>query len=168
MTVIILCLWKLWFKGDDFILDSRDIVQSIRSIASSVQSNSKPVDFFFGTVVSEKPLKILVEQKLLLSEKQLILMRNTSDYETEISFDNPEIMQEIEIKGLNSLGEIDLNGSPQKLNILQDNAQIKCFISNKAKTKHKITVYNGLKNGEKVILARFFGGEKFLILDRTV
>ena len=126
------------------------------------------MDFFFGNVISENPLKISVEQKLLLSEKQLILMRNTSDYETEISFDNPEIMQEIEIKNFSSSGEINLNGASQKADVLQDNAQINCFISNKAKTKHKITVYNGLKNGEKVILARFFGGEKFLILDRVV
>ena len=133
-----------------------------------MQESSKPANFFFGTVISEKPLKISVEQKLVLSEKQLILTRNTSDYKTEFSFNNPDIEQKIKITNLSSSGNISFNSSIQKTNISQKDAQISCNISNLSPIKHSITIYNSLKKGEKVILARFCGGEKYLIMDRTV
>ena len=36
-----------------------------------------------------------------------------------------------------------------------------------AAAKHKITVYNGLKNGDKVIMLRQQGGQLYFILDRA-
>ena len=41
---------------------------------------SKPVHVYFGQVVSVSPLKINVEQKMILGEKQLILSRNVTNF----------------------------------------------------------------------------------------
>ena len=40
---------------------------------------------FFGQVQGVNPLKISVEQKMLLGESQLVLTRNVTDYESRVT-----------------------------------------------------------------------------------
>lgn len=44
----------------------------------------------FGTVTSVNPLKITVDQKLVLTEKLLVLTRNVKDFEFEMSVNDAE------------------------------------------------------------------------------
>ena len=62
-----------------------NMTQLIKQIAAEAVAAGKPCDIITGTVISVKPLKIKVSQKLTLSEDFLILGRNVSDYETEIT-----------------------------------------------------------------------------------
>lgn len=43
--------------------------------------------------------------------------------------------------------------------------QTKMRIDNSS-TINEVTIYNGLKNGDKVILLRIQGGQKYIVLDR--
>ena len=133
------------------MLNSSDFVKVIKKSAIEAVKNSKPADIFYGTVQSISPLTIFIDQKLILSEKFLIIPESLTDYETEISFDDPSIKQVFTTWDMEETSE----SSPSK-------------ISFKEKIKHKITVYNGLKAGETVILLRQQGGQKYMVLDRAV
>ncbi|OUQ56325.1 hypothetical protein B5E58_10785 [Tyzzerella sp. An114] len=133
------------------MLNSSDFVKVIKKSAIEAVKNSKPTDIFYGTVQSISPLTIFIDQKLILSEKFLIIPESLTDYETEISFDDSSIKQVFTTWDMEETSE----SSPSK-------------ISFKEKIKHKITVYNGLKAGEAVILLRQQGGQKYMVLDRAV
>lgn len=121
----------------------------IKEIALNAVSNSKPINVVFGIVKSEDPLVIEIENKLPLNKNQLILSRNVTDFKTKISFDNPSITHNV--NGY-------LPGTTHKIDKLQ-------FTSN---VKNDITIYNGLKKDEEVILIRLEGGQQFIVWDRKV
>ena len=133
------------------MLNLSDFVKVIKKSAIEAVNNSKPADIFYGTVQSVSPLTIFIDQKLILSEKFLIIPERLTDYEKEISFDDSSIKQVFTTWDMEETSE----SSPSK-------------ISFKEKIKHKITVYNGLKAGEAVILLRQQGGQKYMVLDRAV
>lgn len=102
---------------------------------------------YFGEVVSAAPLKINVEQKMVLGEKQLILSRNVTNFKTSITGGN--------IKNYYYTGSTTDSGtapvSPSHVH---------------AVGKIEITVHNGLVVGDEVILIRQQEGQKFIVLDR--
>lgn len=64
------------------------LAEKIGALAARVQESADSVDFMFGQVVSEKPLSISVEQRLVLPEDILILSGAVVDlvtYEDEES-----------------------------------------------------------------------------------
>lgn len=130
-------------------LDINEMIRATKRVAIDAVNASKPCNVFYGVVTNAAPLKILVEQKFTLTAAQLVLSRNVTDFQTEISFDNPDIKQEFTTWDLGESSE----SPPEK-------------IAFKSKTKHKITVYNALKAGEKVVLLRCAGGQSFVVLDR--
>lgn len=60
--------------------DAVGLVEKIKKAAKEAQEATKPVNVYFGEVVSTVPLKINVEQKMILGEVQLILTRAVTDY----------------------------------------------------------------------------------------
>lgn len=64
--------------------DVTQLVQGFKKLAVDAVNSENPCEVFFGTVKSENPLEIMVDQKLTLTEKQLILTRNVTDFETQI------------------------------------------------------------------------------------
>lgn len=103
--------------------DANGFVEAMKRAARDERESSKPVDVYFGEVISKSPLKISVEQKMILGEAQLILTRNVTDYTVTVS----------------------VQWTSEK-NVFQ--------------------IYNALKVGEKVILIRQQGGQKFIVIDR--
>lgn len=120
--------------------------ESIKHISKGVYESIKPTTIMFGKVISEKPLKINLEQKLTLGENQLILTRNVTDYKTEIS-----IPKTLDVSG--NVAGYHGPGSLTTLNL---------------PPKMETIIHNNLKQGEDVILLRLEGGQKFLVLDRLV
>lgn len=143
-------------------------VENIKKLIEATVKSSMPSGIYFGTVTSENPLTVLVEQKITLTDKQLILSRNVTDFETEISFDNPDTAQPLTIKNLTVSGAIKENGATEQKEIDQLKADIKCSANYSEKVKHKVTVYNALKHGDMVILFRVQGGQKYIVSDRVV
>ena len=123
--------------------DGSGLIEKIKRAALDAQESQKPVNVCFGKVVSRDPLKINVEQKLLLGEKQLVLTRNVTDFYTQITVD-----WETELKG----------GGSGEASYEEHNHRIL--------GKKQILVHNGLEIGDEVILMRQQEGQKFIVIDR--
>lgn len=127
-----------------------NIVEIIKMAAVEAVNASGPMGIVFGKVISVSPLKVNVEQRLTLDESHLILLNTVRDYQVEISFDDASIKNIVKDYSMS-----DVPGTDYKLTFQQ-------------KVKNKVTIYNGLKVGETVILIRVQGGQKYVILDRVV
>ncbi len=126
-----------------------DLLSIIKQASLEAVENGKPFAVMTGVVLSASPLKIRVGQKLTLNENQLIFTDAVRDYKTKISFDSAAILQVVTNWNMAETQE----GSPYKLSF-------------KEPIKHEITIYNGLQQGEEVLLLRTQGGQRFIVLDR--
>lgn len=118
-------------------------LETVKMAAVDAVEAGKPVNVVFGTVVSASPLKIQVDQKLILSAKMLILARNVTDftvYET-----------------VNHRTEDTGGGSGDAAFESHHHAY---------SGKKAFQIHNALAMGEKVILIRVQGGQKYLVIDR--
>ena len=61
--------------------DAKGIIKKVHQAAVEAVESTKPVNVCFGKVISASPLQINVEQKMILTEKQLVLSRNVTDFE---------------------------------------------------------------------------------------
>ena len=122
--------------------NANDLLNAIKMTANEAVEAGQPCDFCFGQVVSEEPnIKIFVEQKMTLNAKQLILTRNVTDFKTKTT-----ITEEYEWETQTS------GGHDHKI----------------VHEKKWIKIHNKLKVGEKVVLVKKKGGQKYLVLDRLV
>lgn len=80
--------WIYRLLGVSLLRDMTDIIRSIRKIVIDSIHAQKLTDVMYGTVISASPVKIQIEQKLILDENHLKLTRSVRDYETEISINN--------------------------------------------------------------------------------
>ena len=106
---------------------------------------SQPSDYCLGQVIGENPLKISVEQKMTLGELQLVLTRNVTDFTTTMT-----VNWETE----------DKSGGSGESSFASHNHPI---VGEK-----QVTIHNALKVGDKVVLLKQKGGQKYLVLDRVV
>lgn len=67
--------------------DATGLVEAIKKAAVEAVAAGDPVRVCYGTVTREKPLLISVEQKLKLKASQLVLTKNVTDYETEMTWE---------------------------------------------------------------------------------
>lgn len=65
--------------------DYSEFLNTIKQAATEAVDASRPTQICFGKVTSTSPLKILVDQKLLLDSTFLVLTRNVTDYKTKIA-----------------------------------------------------------------------------------
>lgn len=140
--------------------DANELVTLLKKAALDAVEASKPVNVYFGEVLSISPLKINVEQKMILGEKQLILSRNVTDFTTIITVDwlteNSLGTHTHTVQGLDENGDsIDLTTGAKDLAHTHNVTGVK-----------KITVHNGLVGGDEVILIRLQEGQKFIVWDR--
>lgn len=127
-------------------MDANGIVKKVHQAAIDAMESTKPVNVYFGEVVSASPLKINVEQKMILGEKQLILTRNVTDFKTKITAGN--------IKNYYYTGDVNSGTAPVSPSHVHAVGTI------------DITVHNGLAVGDGVILIRQQEGQKFIVVDR--
>lgn len=150
-----------------------NLVELIKQAAVEAVNASDPAAFYFGTVTNDNPLSINVEQKMDLTSEFLILTNAVKDHVVEMTVDHTH---EVE-----SSGDITVTS---KLNPEQPGTTIENEVQNTSSTsisavkidlthKHsykgrkKFTVHNALKKGEKVVMIKLQGGQKFVVLDRV-
>lgn len=124
--------------------DANKFVEALKKAARDERESSKPVNVYFGEVISKKPLKINVEQKMILGEQQLILTRNVTDYMTMVT-----VQWETET-GMLTDGKT--MAYPTHVHGLQG--------------QKNFLMHNALETGDMVILLRQQAGQKFVVLDR--
>ena len=130
-----------------------NLSESIKKAALDAVEASKPCAIMFGKVTSTSPLKINVEQTLTLTDAQLILTRNVTDFKTNITADH-------------YTEDITHNHS------YTDDGSSSTTGSNthkhRVKGKKEITVHNSLVVGDMVLLLRMQGGQQYIVWDRLV
>lgn len=120
-----------------------DLLNLIKQAALDAVEASDPVKTWYGTVTSEKPLKIQVDQMMELTEEFLVLTRNVTDYTVEMEVNH-------QVEKMSGGG-----GDPSFTSHIHQYKGTKPF-----------KVLNALKVGEKVIMISTQGGQKFIVLDR--
>ena len=133
-------------------LDINELVRLVKQAAVEAVRADAPMAVCYGTVLSPSPLKIQVDQKKILGTAQLILTDAVRDYNVEMST--------IEGTG-KSLG-------PHYTEDESGGSGYPAFAAHKHRYqgRKKWRVHNALKKGEKVILLRCDGGQKYVVLDR--
>jgi len=121
------------------------MVELIKKAALDAVKESRPTSIVFGTVISIEPLKINVEQKLTLTSAQLILTHSVVDYDVDITVDH--------------LTENRSGGSGEAAFASHNHGYV---------GKKTITIHNGLKNGDEVLMIQVQGGQKYIVLERMV
>lgn len=127
------------------MLDATDLLSSVKKAAITAVQTQNPVNLVFGEVISASPLKIKLEQRLTLVKSQLIVPLSLTDFKVKMTVDH-----KTEDKG-GSSGDSAYESH-----------------SHKYKGKKEFLVHNKLKNGDKVMLLKMQGGNKYLVLDRVV
>ena len=126
------------------MFDMNDFLKLIKKTAIEAVNASKPADMVFGKVISTSPLKIKVDQKLILTSAQLALSRNVTDFRLSVT--------------TNHRTESTSGGS--------GDSSFSSHAHDIVGTK-ELTVHNALKVGEEVILMQVSGGQKYIVIDRT-
>ncbi len=146
--------------------DAAELLKVIKQSALEAVDASKPVRFFFGEVIHADPLQINVEQKMQLGRSRLVLSRNVTDYETEITVDtNTE--QALDDHRHAFAFTTEGAGEPSHVHGISGSTEPAGLAhAHEIKRRMKVTVHNGLAAGDKVILLQNKGGQQYLVLDR--
>ena len=111
--------------------------QALTQMISNAVEYTKPSEIYAGKVESVNPLTVRLDINVpVIEEDELILTHLVKDYEVDITVGHST--EETEV----AEGKHEYKG------------------------RKKITVHNGLKIGEGVLLIRQQGGQKFIVLDR--
>lgn len=127
--------------------DAVELTKAIKRAAVEAVKASKPAEVCFGKVTGVSPLKIAVEQKMILGEAQLVLCRNVTEYKTCVTAGNVQDSYYV--------------GVPPDVTMLPVNPSHVHAVG-----KIQITVHKGLVVGDEVILLRQQGGQKYIVVDK--
>ncbi len=125
-------------------LDLHGFLGNVKRAALEAVENTKPFALIYGEVTAISPLKVKVDQKFELIESQLVLTDNVRTHWVDMTVDH--------------LTEYVSGGAGYAL--FESHAH-------PYKGRKQYLVHKGLIVGEKVVLLRADGGQKFIILDRV-
>lgn len=125
--------------------DMTDILKIIKKIAVDAVNSQKLSDVVYGNVISVSPLKVQVDQKLILEKEHLKLTRSVMDHEIEITVDH--------------LTESSSGGS--------GDASYASHL-HEYKGRKKFLIHNALIIGDRVTMIRVQGGQQYIIIDKEV
>jgi hypothetical protein len=167
------------------------LAQAIKRLSHDAEETGKPTTLEFGEVVSDEyaPLEIQIHDKLVLDEDFLELTNAVKDHWVDVevyweTIDDNDLSEfqanhysNVAIHNSNVgkyNGHLHTNGnlgSPtgpltkEEMQMANVNQWHTSHLHNIAGRK-RMRVYNGLHKGEKVVLLRMRGGQKYLVLDR--
>ena len=126
-------------------MSMNEILGIVKRAATESMEASQPVKVIIGEVVSDSPLQIKIDQKITLTSEFLILCREVTEHEIEMTVNH-------QVEKMQGGG-----GDPS-------------FAAHQHMYKGRkvFQVHKGLKTGEKVLLIAVQGGQKFVVVDRVV
>lgn len=140
--------------------DAVGLVKAMKRAALEAVEASKPVNVYFGQVVSASPLQINVEQKMILGKAQLILSRNVTEYKTMVT-----VQWETEKEEKTHTHKVEgSDGEGDSINITSKTQNVKH--THEIVGQKEITIHNALEVGDEVILIRQQEGQKYVVIDR--
>ena len=126
----------------------------ISRVACGAFAASKPTGVFFGTVTSIVPLVITVDAKHVLTNEFLILSRNVTNHWVDMTVDH---LTEDETEHTHAVIDTYTGGG----------ASIPTEHKHKYTGRKRYFVHNALILGERVILIREQGGQRYIVTDRV-
>ena len=108
----------------------------VKKAGNDAASASAPVQFLYGDVTGVDPIKIQINDQIELTEKQLELTESVRNHKFEVNFE-----------------------------FSTDSAAGPISHSHGVKGPQTITIFAALEVGDKVLLARWQGGQKFIVID---
>ena len=149
-------------------------VELVKRAAMEAFNAAMPSTFMFGTVIETSPLKIQVDQKTILTSPFLVLSSLVSDFTVDMTVDETtsSALDSVNLDHTHGLsGTTNPGGSDNhkhNLDVTTATAGATDLTHTHTVTgKKTFIVHLGLKKGEKVILIRQQGGQKFIVLDRA-
>ena len=141
-------------------LDYSVLINAFKQIANGVMDSKKPFAFAVGKVMSPEPaLKIMVDQKLILSYKQLILTNAVRDYYVEMQTVG-ETLGQADGTAHKTQKAARPQAAPEDYGAFDEH-------DHEYKGKKWWKVNLKLQVGESVLLMRTNGGQKYIVLDRV-
>lgn len=157
----------------------------IKQFAKNAVDSTMPFSFHYGTVKSTDPIEIEVEQKLILTENDLIFTTLVQDFDVDMYMEHttektdlihnhkatPVVVGTVEGKPFTQTdgvydhenGIVTVPGTYTAIDKTGDEHNH----SHEYKGVKTFTVNLKLAKDEKVLLLRIQGGQKFLVLDRV-
>lgn len=135
------------------VLSNNDLLNTLKAIAAQVNEDGKPTGIVFGTVIAETPLQIQINQSLIIDEDFLVLTHNVMDHYVDIT-----------------VSHYTVNDAFLDTTHAHPHAGVNSFDSHhmhEYSGRKKIMIHYGLKSGEKVLMIRDQGGQKYIVLDRV-
>lgn len=123
--------------------DYINLVKLIKQIVMETNAAAVLADVIIGEVMATSPLQIRIENKYVLESDDIVLTKNTSDWSVDMTVDH----QTEDAAGGSGYAEYDSHHHGY--------AGRKTYL-----------VHNGLAVGDKVILLRESGGQRFIAIDR--
>ena len=138
-----------------------NLVEIIKGIVKDTNNSLQLTNVLFGTVKSVSPLRILVEQKLELTEEFLVLTKNVVDYTVNVTMDwNTETRSLNANHNHSASGDITVN-SEATMNPNPENANI--TINNQVSNNMSIEQKNiDLSHNHRIT------GTKSIIIHKTL
>lgn len=168
-----------------------DMVSLIKQIAMDAFNASNPSSVVFGKVESVNPLRINVEQKMVLTSEFLVLTNAVRDHYIEMTVDhrtditslnanhshtsNSSFEGTAETRISNTVSPPSTTVSSQAqtevsgtVDTQVNDVKINLDHSHSYSGRKRFLIHNGLKTGEGVILLQIQGGQKFIVMERVV
>lgn len=129
-----------------------NFVELMKKAAVEAVEASNPSAPMEGTVVSVSPLKIKIDQKKTLTKEFLILTEAVKDYEIEVAVD----WLTEDAKHTHTIRDTYTGGGSASENTH----------NHAVKGKKIMKVHSKLKKGDKVLLIRAAGGQRYYVIGR--
>lgn len=155
------------------MFNADDLLKLIKKTSMDAMNASKPANMVFGKVISISPLKIQVDQKLILTSAQLVLSRQVTDYSVKVSFDwvtetVGDHQHNYSDTTKNSSGGSGDSSFASHSHTYSGTTEANGSHNHKisSSTDKSMTVHNSLTVGEEVIMMQVSGGQKYIVIDR--
>ena len=120
------------------------MIDVIKKAGLGAVEAGNPVAVIFGTVTKASPLEVNVDQRFTLTEDFLIIPESLTHF------------------------EVDLQHTHQYDDETGSGSSTKTTQPAEPDTPQNVAIRKGLEVGDKVILLRAQGGQRFVVLDRVV
>jgi len=132
------------------------LIDVIRECVETNINKNQLCNVAFGTVTSDEPLEIQLDDKYILTKDYLILCRNVTEHEIYMTVEH-ETENHTHTHDIKVIDAYTCSGE----GIIEEETHLHEY-----KGKQMFLVHKGLKVDERVVLIKMSGGQKFLVVDR--
>ena len=126
-----------------------EIGQLIKRLAADAVEDQKPTAFFLGEVIDTAPLRIRIDPQIILTKEYLILTKNVTDHWEEMTVEH-------ETQPVSHSHFFTCDGARRQTESVSH--------SHTYTGRKRFLVHNGLKKGDRAILLRLQGGQRYLVI----